>query len=115
MQNAVVVKNYISEFPIPVQFHKDEKVTVIKRDTAWVGWMYCKNEVSIERWIPLAYLISDKDSPEIYRLTIDYNPVELSVKVGDRVKIEKKESGWAWIENFEGEFGWVPLENLKMI
>lgn len=42
----------------------------------------------------------------------DYDSFELSVDIGEILTIKEAAASWAWVENPDGEEGWVPLENL---
>ena len=39
----------------------------------------------------------------------------MTVMEGEIVRIERVESGWAWVTNMTNETGWVPLKNLKIV
>ena len=38
---------------------------------------------------------------------------ELSAVEGEIVRVEKVESGWAWVTSMTDEAGWIPVKNLR--
>ena len=83
-----------------------------KKESEWSGWVWCINELGNGRWIPENYLKISEDSCRILR---DYDSTELTVKVGDKLEIEKIESEWIWATNKKRKQGWVPLKNVKIM
>jgi uncharacterized protein YgiM (DUF1202 family) len=45
----------------------------------------------------------------------DYNATELSAVKGQIFQVEKEESGWVWVTSENGEYGWIPKENINII
>ncbi|MFX0075174.1 MAG: SH3 domain-containing protein [Candidatus Hermodarchaeota archaeon] len=113
-RKAKVIKSHHSDVSIPFKAEKGEIVSCKEKLTQWEGWFYCKKKAGIEGWVPKAFLTPIKNSSEQYKFIRDYNAYEITATEGEVVKIKEIESGWAWIENINGEFGWIPLENLDL-
>ena len=83
-----------------------------KRSTEWDGWLWCTNNSGISAWVPEAYL-SELATSGLYHALREYSSFELSVSLGQRLKILHEEASWAWVQTSKGIEGWVPLENLE--
>ncbi|MCJ7622250.1 MAG: SH3 domain-containing protein [Anaerolineaceae bacterium] len=77
------------------------------RETDMQGWLWCMDQKGIGSWVPEAYLQVEGDTG-ISRC--DYDAVELTVEVGEMLKVIEEESGWVWCENTAGKQGWVPAD-----
>lgn len=109
-----VIKNHHSDVKIPFQAERGEIVSGEEKPTQWEGWLYCVKKTGVQGWVPKAFLTPIEDSIEKYQFIRAYNAFEISAMEGELVKIKEMESGWAWIENKNGTFGWIPLENLDL-
>ena len=107
-----VKTNYTAAYPDPLKFNKGDMVEVQVKESEWTGWIWCKNNEGQERWIPRAYLDVQGNQAMINQ---DYDATELSVSIGEKLMIEKEESGWFWVVNKENRKGWVPMENVKVL
>jgi hypothetical protein len=45
----------------------------------------------------------------------DYEATELSVSVGEELRMGKEESGWIWCTNQKGQSGWVPADHVERL
>ena len=107
-----VISEYRSPFPDPLKLHKDEMVKIKEKESEWQGWIWCITKNGKEGWVPENYIeIQGKNA----RLLQDYDATELNVDVGEKLVIEKEESGWVWVSNEENRKGWVPLENVELV
>ena len=43
----------------------------------------------------------------------DYEATELSVSVGEELRMGKEESDWIWCTNQKGKSGWVPADHVE--
>ena len=80
-------------------------------DDDWPGWIWCTGPDGRQGWVPIAWLTRHDDGTGTLRR--DYTARELTVRVGERVTIAYRESGWAWVTNEIGVAGWVPLAHLE--
>jgi len=109
-----VIKEYKSAYPDPIILKKGERVSVGRKYTDnsdWKGWQWCENVDGKKGWVPEQYINIISDTGIV---VCNYSANELSVKVGDEITVYKKQNGWAWSKNSVGEYGWVPLKNIKI-
>lgn len=107
-----VVSNYKTPFKDPLILKEGEILNIEKKETDYPGWIWCITKSGKKGWVPENYLVVDKDKAKLLQ---DYNATELDAYVGERLIIEKQESGWAWVRTSEGRSGWIPLENVRII
>jgi len=110
-QYCRVIKEYKAAYPDPIRFTKGEILKIEKKESEWSGWVWCINEFGKGRWIPENYLEIYEDTCKVLQ---DYEATELTVKVGEKLEIEKIESEWVWATNKEGKQGWVPLKCIQI-
>jgi len=75
------------------------------QQTAIEGWVWAEDPEGRGGWVPLAWL--DRTA-EPWRLTRDFDALELSVAVGDVLEIRFAESGFVMAVDAAGRTGWVP-------
>lgn len=113
MKRGRVVKKYITPYPDPLIFNKDEIVVIDSNKTSeWDGWIWCTTEQKKSGWIPESYLRIENNEAVLLR---DYDATELSVEIGTVLIILDTEAGWYWCKTDRGQSGWVPTENMKII
>ncbi|MFX1479001.1 MAG: SH3 domain-containing protein [Promethearchaeota archaeon] len=107
-----VITEYRTHFLDPLKLRKNEMVQTEKKESEWQGWIWCITKNGKEGWVPKNYLeIQGKSA----RLLLDYDATELNVDVGEKLEIEKEESGWIWVTNEKNKQGWIPLENVEVV
>ncbi len=106
-----VIKEHRPESSDSLKMNVGELLRREERKTSWAGWIWCTNESGISAWIPELYL-SEQPQSGLYKALRDYDSFELSVDIGEILAAKEEAASWAWVENPEGEEGWVPLENL---
>ncbi len=109
---ALVVAGHEVQNADPLSMMPGDRLTIVKRDAEWPGWVFCKHEGGKQGWVPENAL---KIEAENAVAELDYDAREVSVMEGEIVRIEKLESGWAWVTNMTNETGWLPLKNLKIV
>jgi uncharacterized protein YgiM (DUF1202 family) len=107
-----VIKDYISPFPDPLILSKGEILKVEEKQSEWSGWIWATNESGKSGWVPRNYLNIDGNSAT---LLINYDATELTALKSQEYIIEKEESGWVWVTSKNGKYGWIPLENIKIL
>lgn len=108
-----VIEDYQSPYSEPIIFYEGEMVTIGKEftdDPDWKGWVWCKGQNENQAWVPKQYLEINASQG---KFITDYNALELSVVVGEVLKIYEVVNGFGMAEKQNGERGWVPLKNLQ--
>ena len=106
-----VIKIYRSAYPDPVIIAKGDKVSVLKRESDWDGWLWCATENGKEGWIPEKYLETCGSQGKACR---DYNGTELTVSSNESLEILEEESGWIWCRTERGDCGWIPRDFVEI-
>ena len=109
----IVIADYQSPYPNPIIFYQGENVSVGKESTDdpdWKNWLWCEGQNDNQAWAPKQYLKIEADQG---RFLHDYNALELSVSVGEKLDIYETINGFGMAEKPNGERGWVPLKNLQ--
>jgi hypothetical protein len=97
--------------PLVTSAGQELKIVRMK-DEEWQGWVLCENHEGTQGWVPENILKIVKDTGVVQE---KYEARELSAIEGEIVRIEKLESGWAWVTNMTNDSGWVPMKNLKLV
>jgi hypothetical protein len=109
-----VIEDYQSPYPEPIIFLKGEKVIIRKEftdDPDWKDWVWCEGEHDNQAWVPKQYLGIEAGKGVF---NTDYNALELSVAVGEMLRVHETVNGFGMAEKPNGERGWVPLRNLQV-
>ena len=105
-----VVKPYQRPYPNPLAVSAgDEVVPDFERETTIEGWVWCTAGDGRTGWTPQGWLVQDGDT---WRIDRDYNSIELTIEVGEKLEVTAEESRFFWATNGRGESGWVPSENV---
>jgi hypothetical protein len=62
--------------------------------------------------MPESWVKTDSGSCIVLR---EYDSTELAVRPGEEVVGDLTESGWAWVLDKHGHWGWVPLDCLEAV
>jgi 4-hydroxy-tetrahydrodipicolinate synthase len=106
-----VLKGYEAEFAEAWSAQAGDRLRFERRPTAWPGWIWCTAADGTSRWVPERWVTLER---EACVLMCDYTATELTVQAGDRLTVERVESGWAWAATEHGRQGWVPLDCLVL-
>jgi len=104
------IKEHRPEEIDPLVVTKGERLAFERRPTPWKGWVWCTSTTGTSAWAPESWLTVEGESCVFTR---DYDSTELHLEIGQKVRGDLIESGWAWVRNDEGKSGWVPLECLE--
>ncbi len=110
IRTALVLTDYEAVYTDPLRGLAGDVLQVGRADPDWPGWVWCTAVDGHTAWTPLSYL---DDFGETGHLRRDYDSTELTVSAGEMVTVYEEESGWCWIANADGQFGWVPARCLK--
>ncbi len=109
---ARVIVDYDPVYTDPIAGRAGEQVTVDeKHQTDVAGWVWGTNAAGRVGWVPEAYL--DRQGATA-QLRCDYDAVELAIRVGDRLTVQKTESGFYWVTHADGRQGWVPATHVEL-
>ncbi|MCL1992940.1 MAG: hypothetical protein FWG66_08335 [Spirochaetes bacterium] len=113
----IVTKAHASDFPIPMELAKGEKVTLAEdpysvKSPGWENWEYCiKADASGGGFVPGQILSKRKNG--LATVLEDYTAKELTAEKGTLLCGTKEMNGWLWAKREDtGELGWIPLENI---
>ena len=111
MANCRVIANYNRLYEAPIIGAAGDAVKVVRREDDEPGWIWCEHVISgLGGWVPEAFVERINEQAAVLRR--DYSAIELSVSVGQTLKIIESVAGWTWCVSTEGDAGWVPTHNL---
>ena len=108
---AYVTKEHQASYPDPLVVKSGDQLAIGKKDTQWPAFVWCTNEQEVSGWVPEKHL--DRQGDRGIALQ-DYSTAELTISVGEKVVLERQDSGWYWVTNQAGQSGWVPVENVAI-
>ena len=114
-QKYVVIERHKTNYSDPIELKKGEKVKVgrkFEEDPEWDGWVWCILESGEERWVPEQYLSVTGNEGIITKY---YSAKELSIPENEEILVLDILNGWAWSQTSSGEYGWIPMRNIKKI
>jgi hypothetical protein len=107
-----VIKAYQQPYPDPIKVRAGDRVFPdAARESEWAGWVWCTDENGKGGWTPQAWL---KQEGGGWRVTRDFDAIELTVHSGDVVIVELAESGFLWVKTTDGRWGWVPVSHVQL-
>jgi len=110
---ALVVAVYETQYPDPLTMNVGDELKILKsRDDEWPGRVFCESQNGKRGWVP-ENIIKMEGIGAVAKQ--GYEAREVTVMEGEIVRIERVESGWAWVTNMTDATGWVPLKNLKIV
>ena len=108
----LVTTRYISAFPEPITLKIGDIVDILDKKSDWKGWVWCQTQNHTFGWVPESIITRTGTKGKI---KTNYDATELSVEVGDRLELIKKESDWLYCRASTGAIGWIPENNAKVI
>lgn len=110
---ALVVTAHETKYPDPLTMNPGDELKVLKRsDDEDPGRVFCENSTGKRGWVPENIIKIEADHAIARQ---GYDAREVTVMEGEIVRIERIESGWAWVTNMTNETGWVSMKNLKLV
>jgi uncharacterized protein YgiM (DUF1202 family) len=107
-----VISEYQSPYSEPLVISAGEELAMDEKESEWGGWIWCTNQDGKSRWVPEKYVERRGD---MGIALCDYEATELSVSVGEELRMGKEESGWIWCTNQKGQSGWVPADHVERL
>jgi len=108
---ALVVAGFDAKYPGPLTVDAGQELTVVKSEE-WPGWVLCQNSSGMQGWIP-EKIVRITEGKAVVQQSHDAR--EISMQEGEIVRVERIETGRAWVTDMTNETGWVPLRNLKIV
>lgn len=111
-RTGVVTKPYRQPYPDPIRVSAGERVSPdFAKTTDLPGWAWCTDARGRGGWTPLKWLERDGDG---WRITHDFNAIELDVDVGAVVTVHARLAGFYWLTTRDGRTGWVPCDHVQV-
>lgn len=109
---AEVIKSYNRPYANPIAVAAGEPVTPdFAKSTDIGGWVWCTAKDGRSGWTPRDWLA---ESDGVWRVTRDFNAIELTVVPGEMLDVAFRESGFFWAARPNGETGWIPCDNVSV-
>ena len=109
-----VTEEYTSPYPNPIIFQNGDMVKIgdeFTENPEWENWIWCEGTDNRKAWVPKQNLDIHGDMGKFRR---EYNAMELSVSVGEKLSVHEILNGFALAEKEDGVVGWVPLKNIEL-
>ena len=106
----VATRNHNPEATDVLRVINGDELNYERRKTIYLGWIWCTDGKGIQAWVPEAFVTIEGNNCHMIR---DYISREIAIDVGDIVDVIEIESGWAWVSNSVGEYGWIPMDCLE--
>lgn len=110
---AIINTDYEIAYSKPLRLKVGDAFEVVPKDIPdkWAGWHWAQtgNQAG---WISKHYFEKRDDRFVVIR---DYDGAELSVHRGASVALKFQDCGWSFIEDQEGNRGWIPSEIISAL
>jgi hypothetical protein len=107
-----VIKPHTASYTEVITARAGDRLAFERRPSEWPGWIWCIAPDGKTGWVPESWVEIEGNA---CRLRSDYSTAELTVNAGEIVEGDIIESGWAWVKNQNGEWGWVPMVCLELV
>jgi len=109
---ARVIADYRAPYADPIVVSVGDEISIdSSKKTDLAGWVWCANRAGKSGWVPETYIERQGD---LGYMRCDYNAIELTIRVGERLTVHKAESGFLWVTNQAGQDGWVPSTHVEV-
>jgi len=106
-----VIEDYQVPYPDPIRARTGDEVSVDwNKKTDISGWVWCTNRANKSGWVPKVYVEIKGDQGKMLQ---DYSAIELTIDVGELLKVHKEESSFYWVSDQTGNQGWIPIANVE--
>jgi uncharacterized protein YgiM (DUF1202 family) len=106
-----VIADYQAPYADPIQVNAGDEVVIDpQKHTDIPGWVWCTDRDGKSGWVPKTYL---EYSGKVGTMRWDYNAIELTIHVGEKLTVHKAESDFYWVTNQKGLQGWVPIAHVE--
>ena len=108
----VAVSPHRSNYPDPIRLTRGDAVALGRRDDQHPGWIWVTTNRGEQGWAPEASLDIAGGARGVARE--HYKAVELDVVAGQRLRVHRELAGWLWVEDKQGQCGWIPRANTDL-
>ncbi len=111
---AIACAPYERPYENPMALKAGDPVCIDReksQETDILGWSWCTGPDGRQGWVPTSWLTHREGAERIAR---DFSALELSLRLGDRVRLHHSESGFVWVTHENGATGWVPDACLQL-
>ena len=105
-----VIKAYVSSYPDPIGFDAGATVNVVREDSEYPGWFWCRVPSGKEGWVHRSFLAGTVGATTSVEA---YSARELTVTGGERGSVVRSLDGWAFVRLDSGEEGWLPSSHIR--
>ena len=112
MRRARVIAAHRAPDRPSIRVSAGDPVTLGERDTDWPQFVWTTLAQGLGGWIPAA--LFDREFGEA-TAQADYDTRELATEIGEVVILHHEQEGWWWVENAQGDSGWIPARVLQTI
>lgn len=108
--HGIVKANRTPQYPDPIDVNTGEIVVLGKTDPEWPGWQWCTDGRGKSGWVPIEWIEARGNACGIIKHP--YTARELPISIGQKILVQRQESGWYWASNEAGETGWIPSSHV---
>ncbi len=116
MKYFKAIKDWISNYPNPIELEQNDVVKIIRKEETnpnWKGWIFC-SILNSSGWIPEQ--IIDNIGGRKGLIREKYSAKELNIEKGEKLIGLKKLNGWFWVRRkLDDDEGWLPIDILTEI
>lgn len=109
----VAITPHRSNYPDPIRLEAGDRVALGRIDDQYPGWVWVTSPSGNEGWAPESLIQIDRPGSGL--VTDAYTARELDTRTGDRLSCTSELNGWLWVQNENGETGWVPRETVQFL
>ena len=106
------VVSHTSRYPDPISFEPGDPLVLGDRDSEYPGWVWVTIPSGQAGWAPQPYLRALSRTEAVG--TARYTARELDTTGGQPLIVHAELNEWLWVENPDGEFGWVPRKTTSI-
>ncbi|HEY2712937.1 MAG TPA: SH3 domain-containing protein [Chthoniobacterales bacterium] len=107
-----VIKAYKAQYKDPISFERDVIVQVLREDSEFLNWFWCRAPSGNEGWVHRSFLA---DTAATTKTTRPYSARELTVDGGESGTMIESLDGWTYIRLDSGVEGWLPQSHVRTV
>ena len=84
MKKCKVIKNHVSDFPVPIKFSAGDELFIRPKKKLVPGWIWLANKEGITVWVPEEYVDIQEEK---CTGKVEYDAFELTIESGNTLSI----------------------------